>query len=364
MTLLGRPGAGIMATQAAATNGFSVDATATDAQIDAIVAPPEPRPWWRLPSRIEWMLGFERSELEVQAFAGVIYASAAGSIGRIPGIENLAEQLRDLRSSPDMPAAMACERLYYEALPLADRRAELWSLRDRFLRVASVDAVAAFQANRLADPAAASDDAVMAEVRSLLAYTHKSYQLTLVREMAAARLKRWLLWWTIALIVLFALTIYRFSEPLGISAPRSLAMGLAGIALAGGVGAVMSVARRLQGALDNKVMNQDPLFEIAALELGRNGIMLSCLIGSTFALLAFAVFYGGAGALFGLSGGLFPVLSNTSLGHQPGIARALGFVGDGDLARMMIIAFIAGFAERLIPDAIDRIMTQNLPKKR
>lgn len=337
---------------------------ATEALIDAIVAPPEPRPWWRLPSRLEWMLGFERSELEVQAFAGVIYAGAAGSIGRLPGIENVAEQLRDLRSAPDLPAAMACERLYYEALTPADRRAELWSLRERFARVASPDAVATFQANRIADPATAGDEAVVSEVRALLNYTHKSYQLTLVREMAAGRLKRWLLWWTIAMILAFSITIYNYSDVLGITAPRSLALGLCAIALAGGIGAVMSVARRLQTALDNKVMNQDPLFEIAALELGRNGIMLSCLIGSTFALLSYAIFFGGAGAMFGLSGGLFPVLSGFPLGREPGLARALGFVHDGDVARMMIIAFIAGFAERLIPDAIDRITTQNEAKKR
>ncbi len=305
------------------------------------------------------MLGFERSELEVQAFAGVIYAAAEGSATRLPTMRALATTLQNLRSRPDMPAAMACERLYYEALTDDDRRAEIWSLRDRFARVATSDALAAFGAARITDLAAAPADKLLAEVRTLLSYTHKSYQLTLVRELAAARLKRWLLWWTVALMLLFGTALWTFSEAIGITAPRSLLLGVAALALAGGVGAVMSVARRLQGAIDTKVMARDPLFEIAALELGRNGIMLSCLIGSVFALLVFGVFYGAVGGVLGLNGGfLFPQLSGRMLGHEPGIARALGFMRDGDLARMLIISFIAGFAERLVPDSIDRILSQ------
>jgi hypothetical protein len=332
---------------------------AVDDSLSGPSAPPEPRPWWRLPSRIEWMLGFERSELEVQAFAGVIYAAAEGSAQRLPTMRGLAATLQNLRSRPDMPAAMACERLYYEALTDADRRAEIWSLRDRFARVATPDALAGFATTRIADIAAASGDDLIAEVRTLLSYTHKSYQLTLVRELAAARLKRWLLWWTVALMLLFGVALWTLSDAIGITAPRSLLLGVAALALAGGVGAVMSVARRLQGAIDTKVMSRDPLFEIAALELGRNGIMLSCLIGSVFALLVFGVFYGAVGALLGLNGGfLFPALSGRMLGHAPGIAHALGFKADGDLARMLIISFVAGFAERLVPDSIDRILSQ------
>ena len=327
-------------------------------------SPPEPRPWWRLPSRIEWMLGFERSELEVQAFAGVIYAAVEGSAGRLPAMRELAQTLQNLRSRPDMPAAMACERLYYEALPDVDRRAEIWSLRDRFSRVATPMALSSFGTSQIVNIAAATSDELIAEIRTLLSYTHKSYQLTLVRELAAARLKRWLLWWTVALMLGFGVVLWIFSERIGITAPRSLLLGVAALALAGGVGAVMSVARRLQGAIDTKVMARDPLFEIAALELGRNGIMLSCLIGSVFALLVFGVFYGGIGVMLGLNGGfLFPALSGRMLGHDPGIAHALGFKADGDLARMLIIAFVAGFAERLVPDSIDRILSQGTKGK-
>ncbi|WP_162527277.1 hypothetical protein, partial [Sphingomonas solaris] len=310
-------------------------------------------------SRLKWALGIERSELEVQAFAGVIYAAAEGSRDRIPAMRALALALQRIRARPDMPAAMACERLYYEALPPADRRAELWALRDRFARVATPSALASYNANRMADIAAMDDGQIAAEVRSLLSYTHKSYQLTQVREVAAGRLKRWLLWSTVVFLILLACAVFNWAAVLGITAPRSLFLGLALVMLAGAVGAVMSVTRRLQGAIDSQVLAEDPLFEIAALELGRSGIMLSCLTGSIFALVVFAIFYGDVGKVLGLNGGfLFPALSGHMLGRYAGIAPALGLAGDGDAARMLLIAFVAGFAERLVPDSIDRILHQ------
>lgn len=339
-------------------------ALANDVDDDRPAPPPEPQPWWRIIPRIKWLFGLGRSDLEVQAFVGVIYAAAEGYARRVPGMGELAETLQGLRARPDMPAAMACERQYYELLPSADRKAEIWALRDRFQRVATPEALAGFNATKITDVAAADEAAIASEVRAILSYTHKSYQLAAIREVAAGRLKMWLLIMTCLLMASFGGALIAYSEKLGILAPRSLMLGVAAIMLAGGVGAVMSVARRLQGAISSKVMRDDPLFEIAALELGRAGILLSCLIGSVFALLVFGVIYGGVGQVLGLGGGLiFPNLSHHMLGHQGGIAHALGFQGDGDVARMLMIAFIAGFAERLVPDSIDRIVSQNAGAK-
>ncbi len=321
---------------------------------------PEPQPWWRIISRTKWRLGLGRPDLEIQAFTGVIYAAAEGSSRKIPALRDVAAAVRRLRSRPDLPAALACESLYYDALPVEYLRAELWSLRDRLARVATKDALAAFDDKRVADIAKASDEEVAAEVHSILAYTHKSYYLATIREVAAGRLKFVLFVCTVlTLFGLMGLVNLKAGE-FGIRQPFSVCLGFALIMITGGIGAMMSVGRRLQGAIKNKVMTEDPLFEIAALELGRVGVLLSCLIGAIFAGLVYLMLYGGAGQIIQVNGiSVFLEFSQDVWGWKPGLSAALCFAKPSDMARMLVIAFIAGFAERLVPDAIDRVLSQN-----
>jgi hypothetical protein len=324
---------------------------------------PEPQPWWRFISRAKWRFGSGRPDLEIQAFTGVIYAAAEGSSRKIPALRDVAAAVQRLRSRPDLPAALACESLYYDSLPVEYLRAELWALRDRLARVATKDALAAFNGKRIADLEKASDEDVIAEVHSILGYTHKSYYLATIREVAAGRLK----------FVLFVCTILTFiglmglvnwkAEEFGIRQPFSVCLGFALIMITGGIGAMMSVGRRLQGAIKNKVMADDPLFEIAALELGRVGVLLSCLIGAIFAGLVYLMLYGGAGQIIEVKGvSVFPDFSPDVWGAKPGLSAALCFAKPSDMARMLVIAFIAGFAERLVPDAIDRVLSQSAKK--
>ncbi|WP_404711428.1 hypothetical protein [Sphingomonas sp. MMS24-J13] len=325
---------------------------------------PEPEPWWRLTSRLRWIFGLDRSQLEGQAFAGVIYAAAAGRSRRLPALQAVAESLQALRSRPDLTAAMACERLYYDALPPADLRAELWALRDRLVRVGTADALAAFKASRIENVAKATDLEVRAEVDSILSYTHKSYQLATVREVAARGLKFWLTLLTLVTFICFMVLLWYEAPSLGVAHPGSLFLGFGAIMVTGVLGAMMSIGRRLQGAISSKVMQDDPLFEIAALELGQVSILLSCLIGAIFALLVYLIFFGAIGKALGLDGGIvLPKFTFDSLGREQSMARALCLESDRELAKMLVIAFVAGFAERLVPDAIDRILSQSNDKK-
>jgi len=50
-------------------------------------------------------------------------------------------------------------------------------------------------------------------------------------------------------------------------------------------------------------------------------------------------------------------------GHVAVIAGRLGLQGAADLFKMLVWAFLAGFAERMLPDVIDRVLKRNLTTK-
>jgi hypothetical protein len=45
------------------------------------------------------------------------------------------------------------------------------------------------------------------------------------------------------------------------------------------------------------------------------------------------------------------------------ISEQMGFLCGADIFRMMLLAFIAGFAERLVPDSIDRLIRREKEKR-
>ena len=117
----------------------------------------------------------------------------------------------------------------------------------------------------------------------------------------------------------------------------------------------------------------DALFNLAALTNGWIGLSLSPLYGAIFASLLFILFAAGI-----LKGSVFPTvetagtkIEQTAPGAQPaatptpaGIFQAEEFLKrtgpkDGvSFALLMIWSFIAGFAERLVPDTLNRLVAK------
>jgi hypothetical protein len=130
------------------------------------------------------------------------------------------------------------------------------------------------------------------------------------------------------------------------------------VAFSGTLGALISVLRRIQNmALDG---NTDK--NLVDLEQGSTSIDYSPLLGAIFALLLLFLFMGGL-----LSGSVFPLSSNDASGHS---FLSCVPIGCTNLAKLVIWCFLAGFAERLVPDALDKLQGQaasgnksNLPAK-
>jgi hypothetical protein len=117
------------------------------------------------------------------------------------------------------------------------------------------------------------------------------------------------------------------------------------VVFAGTIGALISVLRRIQ----RMTLDGNPDTNLVELEQNSSSIDLSPLLGAVFALLLLFMFMSGL-----LSGTLFPELpkghSNIFLGCVPSECA--------QLAKLIVWSFIAGFAEKFVPDALDKLQSR------
>jgi hypothetical protein len=121
------------------------------------------------------------------------------------------------------------------------------------------------------------------------------------------------------------------------------------VIFAGALGGFVSAQRRIQS-----VPKRSTLLDLIAME--NEGPMHSTapITGAVFALLLFAMFTGGL-----LSGTAFPTI-RTPVEQSPFLRFWTYFVFSGpwsgiDWAKLFVWSFAAGFAERLVPDALSRL---------
>jgi hypothetical protein len=115
------------------------------------------------------------------------------------------------------------------------------------------------------------------------------------------------------------------------------------VAMSGMVGGCVSMVRRMQTITrdcDGTTLSHRP-----ALSLVSAGAV-SCLLGGIFAMILYYVFLGAM-----ISGTLFPQFVTKGDITQ----TIVNPLSTPDMAKLIVFAFIAGFAERLVPDTLDRL---------
>lgn len=245
-----------------------------------------------------------------------------------------------------------------------------------------------------------------ADIRYLLSKFYLYYAMLPMREhyreeltTRAVRMTKWILALIVGLIVLslggvFALG--RFAQYKDLTGAFGLTVGA--VAFAGIVGGCVSMLQRIQSAPSEG----DALFNLASLTVGWRGLSLSPLYGGIFASLLFILFAAGI-----LQGSVFPKIETATnidgaaitaaaaapaATSQPapaasatpetvvpptptptpltdtqrtGILQIKDFLKetgpkDGvSFALLIIWSFIAGFAERLVPDTLNRLVAKN-----
>src|SRR5205085_12560496 len=114
------------------------------------------------------------------------------------------------------------------------------------------------------------------------------------------------------------------------------------------VGGFVSMIRRLQ-----KIPTESVQVRLIEMEHGRYGILFQSMIsGAIFATVLLIVFGGGL-----LKGDLFP---NYSANNRTGGIGFIDFLRNASsdsvqFGKLLVWSFIAGFAERLVPDFLDHL---------
>jgi len=230
--------------------------------------------------------------------------------------------------------------------PLEAVRRQVWSVRSKFRDLAGPAEYAAYLASNPPDPETAPEPILRADVERLLAEFHWLGHFAPLREgIRDGYAKR------LGIITLVVLTAAGVLIALEYRKPEPLLPSLLLVLFLGVLGGFVSVQQRLQSV----PTGGDPIANIVALEQGWFGIYLAPLSGAIFAMVLYLMFIGGL-----LEGVLFPKILTARPADQglsfKGFAMETGPASGVDFAKLLIWSFIAGFAERLVPDTLDRMV--------
>ena len=201
---------------------------------------------------------------------------------------------------------------------------------------------------KLSDPDKVDDVTLRGSMAQIVSDLHWLYNTVYLQELQRSELTKRLVWIMGGWFV-FAMT-------LGLSSVYWLHHDVPVVLLAifaGSIGGFISTMQRIQ-----KVpTNGNPVSNIYALDRGWISVYLAPVSGAIFAVLLLLIFIAG---LIG-NGAMTPVYdSPLATSTQP--VDVSSFIlnstpHDGvDFAKVLIWCFIAGFAERFVPDTIDRIV--------
>jgi hypothetical protein len=222
-----------------------------------------------------------------------------------------------------------------------------WFMRDKYREIAGLQAYEAYLQSRPPDENDPQIDEITlrSDLDRLLAALHWNYSLTPIRERIRTGIARstslLLGCWSLLVAALVWVSLWQ-KETL-------IATSLL-IMLCGAIGGFVSLQRRVA----NVPADGDPLVGILQLENASASAYLAPLSGAIFALLLYVIFLGKL-----VGGTIFPEVNafNFYLGAV-GWTSPLPAEPGVQYAKLLVWSFIAGFAERFVPDALDRLVTR------
>ena len=241
----------------------------------------------------------------------------------------------------------------------ADLRSTVVRWRERYRDIVGDARYAYYAQSAPPDPKNATAEELRADIRSLADRIHYLMATVTAREKMRNRLTLLLgvvMILAAAVVLAPALTLEHEMFPAlnSICAEDTYCIKLSAfelVALTGLFGGFISVQQRLQSSTD-----VDPFFKRLELSAGWGSIVLIApLMGLVFAIVLFELFVSGA-----VSGQLFPAFLKVDPSKvDPSTFRSFSVgstpASPSDWAKLAVWGFVAGFAERLVPDVLSRL---------
>ncbi|MDD1612110.1 MAG: hypothetical protein LUQ57_03115 [Methylococcaceae bacterium] len=230
------------------------------------------------------------------------------------------------------------------------------SLRNKYRELAGAKIAATYEPSPLPSPDRFDDPAakryLLADLQELQRFIHWSYFFIPIRENIRTWLIRKAIFWMIGYTVLWGFACYWFiylENP-----PHYFQAVIATVVYAGLIGGYISSQRRMQMI----PTEGDPLSSVYELQNGQYFLWFAPLTGAVFAVVLMLLFISGI-----LQGTIFPAFITLppESGQNPASCWAFTQLlpkTSADYALLFLWSFIAGFAERFVPDALDRIISR------
>jgi len=231
--------------------------------------------------------------------------------------------------------------------PLETLCRKAWILREEYGEVANETEKARYAASNPPDPdpATVKAEELRADLVKIQEELNWAYLVLWVYEEFRSRLTRRLVLVTAAVGIVFG---FLLDGPLDLRVWLGFSTTaknptLLTVAFAGMIGGLISTLRRVQiTKLDG---NSD--LSLIELEKGQGSIYISPFLGAAFAVVLYVMFASGL-----LQGDLFPKFDFSNGIPIYGFAVELNGL---DQAKLLIWSFLAGFAEKFVPDRLDEL---------
>jgi len=241
--------------------------------------------------------------------------------------------------------------------PIERLRRRACILRQKYRSLVGEQAYQAYLACSPLDPQTAKPEELRADMEQLLSEFHWHYSAVKTRECLFHDLQRRLV--TPILVYMLATLAWALWY---IEGESGTIPTLPVVVLAGVLGAFTSILRRLQTAQSQSVAPaEDMIGKLSELGLGRLGVFMALASGAIFSSILYLIFIGQM-----VQGSFFPEIVSPEA--APGTSTGLAFSKfvtatdprDGvEFAKLLVWSFISGFAERFVPDVLDRLTTRD-----